>query len=47
MTNETAILALVISAFVLFGSVLAWASWEESRAARKKQQNEKTGRANP
>ena len=47
MTNEAAILVLVISAFVLFGSVLAWASWEESRAARKKQQSAKAGNANP
>lgn len=26
---------LVISALILFGGVLGWASWEESRAARK------------
>lgn len=45
MTNETAILVLAISAFVLFGGVLAWASWQESRIARKKLQNEKTGSA--
>ncbi len=46
MTTETAILGLVISAFALFGGVLAWASWEESRATRQKQKNAKTESAN-
>jgi len=46
MTNEAAILALVIGAFALFAGTLAWASWEESRENRKKQENAKTGSAN-
>lgn len=36
MTHDTAILILIISAFLLFGGVLAWASWDESRTARKR-----------
>ncbi len=46
MTTETAILGLVISAFALFGGVLAWASWQESRAIRQNQKNAKTESAN-
>jgi hypothetical protein len=30
------IVVLVVSAFTIFGGVLGWASWEESRAARRK-----------
>ena len=33
-TNDIAFLVLVLSAFSLFGGVLAWASWMESRANR-------------
>ena len=34
-TNSIAFLALVIGAFALFGGVLGWATWQESRIARK------------
>ncbi len=30
-TNEMAFLIAAVSAFTLFGGVLAWASWTESR----------------
>jgi len=32
--NEIAFLILALGAFSLFGGVLAWASWMESRAKR-------------
>jgi hypothetical protein len=32
--TDIQILALVVSAFSLFGGVLGWASWNESRRAR-------------
>jgi hypothetical protein len=34
--TDFAFLCLITGAFVLFGGVLAWASWMESRAARRK-----------
>lgn len=34
-SGEMEFLALVIGAFVLFGGVMGWASWDESRRARK------------
>lgn len=34
-TNEIAFLVLALSAFSLFGGVLGWASWMESRANRR------------
>ena len=33
-TNEIAFLVLAVSALMLFGGVLGWASWMESRAER-------------
>ncbi len=36
-TNGNAFLILVICAFSLFGGVLGWASWDESRRNRKQQ----------
>jgi hypothetical protein len=33
--KDIEILALVIGAFSLFAGVLGWASWDESRRARK------------
>lgn len=33
--NDIAILALAVGTFTLFGGVLGWASWEESRNNRK------------
>jgi len=33
--NDIEILALVVGAFSLFGCVLGWASWDESRRARR------------
>lgn len=35
MTTDIGILVLVVGAFSLFGGVLAWASWDESRRARR------------
>ena len=35
-TNEIAFLVLALSAFSLFGGVLGWASWMESRARGRK-----------
>lgn len=35
-TNEIAFLILALSAFSLFGGVLAWASWMESRSGSRK-----------
>ena len=37
--GEMAFLGLVVGALTLFGSVLAWASWEETRTSRKKEQS--------
>lgn len=37
-TSGGAFLVLVIFAFSLFGGVLAWASWDESRRNRKLRQ---------
>ena len=34
---ELAFLGLVVAALTLFGGVLGWASWEETRASRKKE----------
>jgi hypothetical protein len=34
-TSEIAFLCLVVGALTLFGGVLAWASWDESRARRR------------
>ena len=34
--GEMAFLGMVVGALTLFGGVLAWASWEETRASRKK-----------
>ena len=34
--NETGYLILVVFALVLFGGVLGWASWEETRSRRRK-----------
>jgi len=36
MSNETAILILIISAFSLFGGVLGWATWDYSRTEKQK-----------
>jgi len=33
-SNEIAYLALVVFVFSLFGAVLAWASWMDSRSRR-------------
>jgi hypothetical protein len=33
--QDIEILALVIGSFSLFGGVLGWASWDESRRARR------------
>ena len=30
-TSDIALLTFIVSAFTLFGAVLAWASWDESR----------------
>lgn len=35
-TNEIGFLVLALSAFSLFGGVLAWASWMESRSGSRK-----------
>ena len=43
MSSETALLVLIVSAFSLFGGVLAWATWENSRLTKQKK-GEKTGR---
>lgn len=42
MPSETAMLALIISAFSLFGGVLAWATWDYSRTEKHKK-SEKPG----
>jgi hypothetical protein len=34
-TTDIAFLALVVGALTLFGGVLGWASWDESRRARR------------
>jgi len=34
-TNEIAFLVLVVGCFTLFGGVLGWASWMESRSVKK------------
>ena len=34
--NEIAFLTAIVSAFVLFGGALAWASWMEGRAQKKR-----------
>ena len=34
-TFDIEILVLIIGAFSLFGGVLGWASWDESRRARQ------------
>lgn len=33
--HDIEILVLVVGAFSLFGGVLGWASWDESRKARR------------
>jgi hypothetical protein len=33
--TDIQILVLIVGAFSLFGGVLGWASWDESRRARK------------
>lgn len=33
--SDILIVGLIVSAFCLFGCVLAWASWDESRHARQ------------
>lgn len=33
--NDIEIVALVVAAMSLFGGVLGWASWDESRRARR------------
>lgn len=43
MSSETAMLVLIISAFSLFGGVLAWATWDYSRTEKQKK-SEKPGR---
>jgi hypothetical protein len=35
-TNELVFLVLAVSAFSVFGGVLAWASWMEARARKGK-----------
>ena len=35
-TTEIAYLAMVIGALVLFGGVLGWASWQETRQRMRK-----------
>lgn len=34
-TGEIGMLTLIIGALTLFGSVLAWASWQETRQRRR------------
>ena len=34
--NDAVFLAAIVGAFVLFGGALAWASWMESRAQKKR-----------
>lgn len=34
-TNDIAIVALAVGALTLFAGVLGWASWDESRRARR------------
>ena len=38
-TGEIGMLALIVGALTLFGGVLGWASWQESRQRRKAQRN--------
>ncbi len=35
-TNEIAFLALILCSLSLFGGVLGWASWMESRASKNR-----------
>ena len=44
--SEVPYLVMVIGAFTLFGCVLGWASWEESRIARKKKDAQEKARVN-
>lgn len=37
--SDIAFLALVVGAFVLFGGTLGWASWQQSRTARRSRQD--------
>ena len=38
--HEVGFLVFIVSAFSLFGGVLGWASWEETRLARRKQKEQ-------
>ena len=33
--QDLEVVVFIVSAFVLFGGVLGWASWDESRRARR------------
>ena len=43
-TTDIAFVCLAVGAFGLFGLVLAWASWQESRAAAAKDASTKAPR---